>query len=106
MSLSLLSSHCVFTVRDIVNLARGAEPLAFNASCSENTLDTSLYIVVLRKTYILHPQEELAAGEEIAHCPSCSLYITVIYNPVSCPANHGLYHLSTVDDDMYIDLHF
>jgi hypothetical protein len=27
-------------------------------------------------------QEELAAGEEIAHCPSCSLFITVIYNPV------------------------
>lgn len=27
-------------------------------------------------------QEELAAGEEIAHCPSCSLYITVIYDPV------------------------
>jgi hypothetical protein len=26
-------------------------------------------------------QEELAAGEEIARCPSCSLYITVIYNP-------------------------
>jgi hypothetical protein len=28
------------------------------------------------------PQEELRAGEEIARCPSCSLYITVIYNPV------------------------
>lgn len=28
-----------------------------------------------------HVQEELAAGEEIARCPSCSLYITVIYNP-------------------------
>lgn len=27
-------------------------------------------------------QEELAAGEEIAHCPSCSLYITVVYDPV------------------------
>lgn len=27
-------------------------------------------------------QEQLAAGEEIAHCPSCSLYITVIYDPV------------------------
>ena len=27
-------------------------------------------------------QEELAEGEEIAHCPSCSLYITVIYDPV------------------------
>ncbi len=25
-------------------------------------------------------QEELAAGEEIAHCPSCSLYLLVIYN--------------------------
>lgn len=25
--------------------------------------------------------EELAAGEDIAHCPSCSLYLTVIYNP-------------------------
>ncbi|KAK9819968.1 hypothetical protein WJX72_004580 [[Myrmecia] bisecta] len=24
--------------------------------------------------------EELAAGEEIAHCPSCSLRLTVIYN--------------------------
>ena len=25
-------------------------------------------------------QEELRAGEEIAHCPSCSLYITVVYD--------------------------
>ncbi|KAK9826090.1 hypothetical protein WJX81_001286 [Elliptochloris bilobata] len=24
--------------------------------------------------------EELRAGEEIAHCPSCSLYITVVYD--------------------------
>ena len=27
-------------------------------------------------------QEELAEGEEIARCPSCSLYITVVYDPV------------------------
>eukprot|EP00897_Mesotaenium_endlicherianum_P004032 jgi/Mesen1/3657/ME000200S02734 len=26
--------------------------------------------------------EELRMGEEIARCPSCSLYITVVYNPV------------------------
>lgn len=26
-------------------------------------------------------KEELAEGEEIAHCPSCSLYITVVYDP-------------------------
>ena len=32
--------------------------------------------------WLLCLQEELAAGEEIAHCPSCSLYITVIYNLV------------------------
>jgi len=25
--------------------------------------------------------EELAMGEEIARCPSCSLYVKVIYNP-------------------------
>eukprot|EP00890_Picochlorum_soloecismus_P002629 jgi/Picsp_1/3367/NSC_06205-R1_diphthamide biosynthesis protein 3 len=25
--------------------------------------------------------EELAAGEEIARCPSCSLYVQVIYDP-------------------------
>ncbi|KAI3912667.1 hypothetical protein MKW98_017437 [Papaver atlanticum] len=25
-------------------------------------------------------KEELSIGEEIARCPSCSLYITVIYN--------------------------
>ncbi|GAQ79681.1 hypothetical protein KFL_000350350 [Klebsormidium nitens] len=25
--------------------------------------------------------DELKTGEEIARCPSCSLYITVIYNP-------------------------
>lgn len=31
-------------------------------------------------------QEELRAGEEIARCPSCSLYITVVYNPVSTTA--------------------
>ena len=28
-------------------------------------------------------QEELQSGEEIARCPSCSLFITVIYNVVS-----------------------
>lgn len=26
--------------------------------------------------------EELRAGEDIARCPSCSLFITVVYNPV------------------------
>lgn len=26
-------------------------------------------------------QEELADGEELAHCPSCTLVIEVIYNP-------------------------
>lgn len=26
-------------------------------------------------------QEELRAGEEIARCPSCSLFVTVVYNP-------------------------
>ncbi|KAJ9514578.1 hypothetical protein QJQ45_016321 [Haematococcus lacustris] len=25
--------------------------------------------------------DELKRGEEIARCPSCSLYITVVYNP-------------------------
>jgi diphthamide biosynthesis protein 3 len=25
--------------------------------------------------------DELRRGEEIAHCPSCSLFITVIYDP-------------------------
>lgn len=25
--------------------------------------------------------EELASGEEVARCPSCSLYVRVIYNP-------------------------
>ena len=29
---------------------------------------------------ISHTQEELAAGEDVAHCPSCSLVIHVIYN--------------------------
>ncbi|XP_029122019.1 diphthamide biosynthesis protein 3 [Elaeis guineensis] len=26
-------------------------------------------------------RDDLRAGEEIARCPSCSLFITVIYNP-------------------------
>lgn len=30
----------------------------------------------------LPPQEDLANGEDIAHCPSCSLIIRVIYDPV------------------------
>jgi diphthamide biosynthesis protein 3 len=30
-------------------------------------------------------QEDLQAGEEIATCPSCSLVITVIYNPEDFP---------------------
>ncbi|KAL6219907.1 hypothetical protein ACLB2K_007665 [Fragaria x ananassa] len=25
-------------------------------------------------------KEDLKLGEEIAHCPSCTLYITVVYN--------------------------
>lgn len=35
-----------------------------------------------RCTFATHGQEELRGGEEIARCPSCSLYIMVIYNPV------------------------
>ncbi|KAL0027995.1 hypothetical protein WJX79_009420 [Trebouxia sp. C0005] len=31
-------------------------------------------------------KEELAEGEEIARCPSCSLYITVVYDPIPVPA--------------------
>ena len=34
-------------------------------------------------TGLLMVQEELAAGEEIARCPSCSLVLTVVYDPVS-----------------------
>ncbi|XP_008781763.1 diphthamide biosynthesis protein 3-like [Phoenix dactylifera] len=30
-------------------------------------------------------REDLRAGEEIARCPSCSLFITVIYNPEDFP---------------------
>ena len=31
----------------------------------------------------LHLQEDLENGEEVAECPSCSLIIRVIYDPVS-----------------------
>ena len=31
-------------------------------------------------------QEELQSGEEIAHCPSCTLFIKVVYNPADFPA--------------------
>jgi diphthamide biosynthesis protein 3 len=35
-------------------------------------------------------QEELQRGEEVARCPSCSLYITVVYNPVGgCHCKHA-----------------
>lgn len=30
-------------------------------------------------------QEELRAGEDIARCPSCSLYVVVVYNPEDLP---------------------
>ncbi|XP_074571952.1 diphthamide biosynthesis protein 3 [Curcuma longa] len=33
-------------------------------------------------------KEDLRLGEEIARCPSCSLFITVVYNPedfADCP---------------------
>jgi len=33
-------------------------------------------------THVLSAQDDLRAGEEIARCPSCSLFITVIYDPV------------------------
>ena len=32
----------------------------------------------------LHLQKELADGEDIARCPSCSLYVQVIYDQVRC----------------------
>lgn len=38
-------------------------------------------------------QEELAEGEEIARCPSCSLYITVVYDPVSVVAAPTMFNL-------------
>jgi len=36
---------------------------------------------VLFSLSVCAQQDDLRAGEEIARCPSCSLYITVIYNP-------------------------
>lgn len=45
-------------------LLRAAEKAALNSLC-------------------LPMQEELKSGEDIARCPSCSLYITVVYDPVS-----------------------
>jgi hypothetical protein len=39
-----------------------------------------------------HVQEELRQGEEVARCPSCSLYITVVYNPV-CVVLPGVWHV-------------
>ncbi|MEW5300467.1 MAG: hypothetical protein WDW36_003397 [Sanguina aurantia] len=30
--------------------------------------------------------DELRSGEEIAHCPSCSLFITVVYDPADFEA--------------------
>mmetsp|Transcript_17481 Transcript_17481/g.29998 ORF Transcript_17481/g.29998 Transcript_17481/m.29998 type:complete len:88 (+) Transcript_17481:206-469(+) len=30
-------------------------------------------------------REELQSGEEMAHCPSCSLFILVVYNPDDYP---------------------
>ena len=54
-------------------------------------------------------QEELARGEDIAHCPSCSLTVVVIYNQVphdgpTCGCIHcslltiATAHLSTLLD--------
>jgi hypothetical protein len=42
-----------------------------------------MVIQLVKNTRLVLPQEELKSGEEIARCPSCSLYITVIYDPVS-----------------------
>ncbi|KAK4523769.1 hypothetical protein GAYE_SCF00G1665 [Galdieria yellowstonensis] len=33
--------------------------------------------------------EELRMGEEIAHCPSCSLVIRVVYNPADFQSANG-----------------
>ncbi|CAG9463750.1 unnamed protein product [Pedinophyceae sp. YPF-701] len=33
--------------------------------------------------------EELRRGEEIAHCPSCSLFINVIYDQADFPPQDG-----------------
>jgi len=34
-----------------------------------------------RALTVMRAQEELAEGEQYARCPSCSLYLTVVYNP-------------------------
>ncbi|GFH06512.1 DPH-type domain-containing protein [Haematococcus lacustris] len=36
---------------------------------------------VTLRDFVTSDQDELKRGEEVARCPSCSLYITVVYNP-------------------------
>ena len=53
-------------------------PFGSNIVCCE--CDLSLHNL---NTCSVLVQKELAAGEDIARCPSCSLYVQVIYDQVA-----------------------
>lgn len=67
---------------------RAISPTATRARCAATAAATARQ-TALPPCPTCAPQEELRAGEDIARCPSCSLFITVIYNPVSAPPNTG-----------------
>lgn len=82
-----LSAESFLTTSGILTIAleaAGQKPLSgFGSDTLRNISRRACRARADPPLLFLPKQEELRAGEEIARCPSCSLYITVIYNPVS-----------------------
>jgi len=54
-------------------------PLYDKQGMSDGTTNFQFSISIILLIHAL--QEDLENGEDVAHCPSCSLVIRVIYNP-------------------------
>lgn len=56
----------------------------YKGTSSEKCVEVLDHVLLYEYLIILTLlQEELKAGEEVATCPSCSLIVKVIYDPVS-----------------------
>ena len=57
------------------------------------TIDQSTYPNQPLVVYSIIQQEDLENGEDVAQCPSCSLIVKVIYDPVSELFYHSKYRV-------------
>ena len=66
-----------------ISLVRCAKVVSMRWGVCQTTLSLSLvfFFECLTDGFVPYWQEELQNGEEVAHCPSCTLVIRVIYDP-------------------------